>query len=391
MLEICDQMFSKLLKKLSKKGIPDTSCIWSAYQIAKKNHMGQLRKTGEPYIVHPLKVAMILAEVGVESNIIAAAILHDVVEDTEYTLDDIKNEFGEQIAKYVYAVTSVEKEYAVSLKRDEYASDKYEMDEKTVEKLASYISKDPRMIFALYIKAADRIHNLSTIDEMNSIKKHNKTDETDTMYLPLFEKFNLNYFTKIIKDLTWRATNIELYKLIKKAYEEMYEVNSYHIDEVKEYLRDCFASGYKKFCRHVGCTSDYDFEIETRKFTPLEVHDMIKGNSAFYESPVKYVQKRYMPVCDFDIIIDTDDEKDTIGSFVTLFIKYYVDHIINSSASLVITDYYSDKFGRFILNMEDRYRNNIRCCFAMKSDYITYRNGSTRGMFIETRKILKRL
>ena len=377
MLSICDKMFNGLLKTLKKKGIPDTYCIRQAYQIA----MGQLRSTGEPYIVHPLKVAMILSEKGVESNIIAAAILHDVVEDTTYTIEDIRNKFGEQIAKYVDAVTSVEKEYANSMEISKYSSDKSEMDERTFKKLANYISKDPRMIFALYIKAADRIHNLRTIDEMSSIKKHNKADETDSMYLPLFKRFNLNYFTAIIEDLTWRATNVELYNSIQKAYEEMYDLNAYHIDETIKYMKDCIDSGFRKFCKLIGNESDFEFDIKSRKYYPLEVFNMVKNNVEFYESPVKYIAKRYMPVCDFDIVFDTEAERDDIGSIVTLFIKYYVDHNIVESGR-VITDFSNEEFGRTIITIEDEYRNVIRYCFWMNSDYISYQTGSTRGIYV---------
>lgn len=380
MLCICDRMLKKLVKNLRRKGIPDTACISEAYKLAKENHMGQLRQTGEPYIVHPLKVAMILSDIGVESNIIAAAILHDVVEDTDVTIDDIREKFGEQIAKYVNAVTSVEKEYAVSSSIDEYSSDKTEMDFKSFEKLANSISRDPRMIFALYIKAADRIHNLQTIDEMNSIKKHNKADETDRMYLPLFKHFKLNYFSNIIEDLTWRATNLEQYNAIKTAYEEMYEINAFHISETKDYLQECLNTGFRTFSKMVGGDGDYDVEIHERRYSPLEIFNMVKDKTASYESEVKYVAKRYIPLCDFDIVFDSDNEKDTIGSYVTMFIKYYVDHV--ASTGRVITDYYSDQHGRFIINIEDRYRNNIRCCFSMNSDYITYRTGSTRGIYV---------
>ena len=378
MQKACDKLFNLLIKSMNKRGIPDVSCIWMAYNVAKKAHMGQYRETGEPYIVHPLKVAEILAEIGVESNIIAAAILHDVVEDTDYTIDDIKKEFGEQIAKYVYAVTSVENEFANSQNISEYSSDKAEMDEKTFEKLVNYIAKDYRMIFALYIKAADRIHNLRTIDGMNSIKKHNKTDETDTKYLPLFRRFNLNYFVRIIEDLTWRTGNVELYNSIKNAYNELIETNYFHINETKEYLQNCFSNDFPNFCKLLGNSSEFEITVEKRYYLPLEVYKLI-GDVKEYGAYTSYISKQYMPVCDFDIVIDSANERRGIKTFMSFFIKYYVNHIVETGRT--ITNFDVDTHQRFIVTFEDRYRNSIRCCFSMVGDYNKYWYGSTRGIY----------
>jgi GTP pyrophosphokinase len=126
----------------------DLSVVERAYAVAERAHAGQKRRSGEPYITHPVAVAQILADLGVGSKTIAAALLHDTVEDTEYTLDELRHDFGDEIAMLVDGVTKLDKvKYGESAQAE------------TVRKMIVAMSKDIRV---LIIKLADRLHNART-------------------------------------------------------------------------------------------------------------------------------------------------------------------------------------------------------------------------------------
>lgn len=381
MMRVCEKMFEDLIRTMNKKGVPDTICITQAYEMAYKAHYWDSRKSGEPYLVHPLQVANILAEVGVESQIIAAALLHDVAEDTDYTLDDIQARCGARIARYVDAVTSLHKEYAESHNKSEYQCDKYELDAKSFEKLAAAVSSDPSMVFALYIKAADRIHNLSTIDSMPSEKRHNKNDETELDYLPLFKKFKLNYFVSKIEDLMWRTSDIARYESINAKYLDMVERNYDSVEEMRNLLKMNFGEEFNRRCQLNLDVNGFDIEVIERKFSPYEVYTYIKDAVEPYAISEKSIDKKFVPICDFDVILDPRDQHSTLDVFATIFVKMFVERIADTGRTIV--DFVTDSSHRFIVKIEDKYRNVFRCCFSTRDDYIAYRIGSSLGFVQE--------
>ena len=148
-----NQTIRDIIEKVKKnKRWPDTKIIQKAYNYAVTKHGNQLRKSGEPYIIHPTNVAYTIAELGLDEKTICAALLHDVVEDTEATLEDIKNEFGTEVADMVDGVTK--------LKQIQHAT----IEENQVEnyrKMFLAMGKDIRVIM---IKLADRLHNMKTLE-----------------------------------------------------------------------------------------------------------------------------------------------------------------------------------------------------------------------------------
>ncbi len=377
MMRVCEKMFNSLLRLMNRRGVPDTICISQAYGLANKAHYWVTRKSGEPYLVHPIRVAGILAEAGVESQIIAAALLHDVVEDTDFTLKDIASQCGIKISKYVDAVTSLHRQYAESHNREEYSLDKTELDERSFEKLVSAIHFDRRMVFALYIKAADRIHNLSTMDAISSEKRHDKNDETELEYLPLFERFGLNYFISQIEDLMWRTTDIPRYEKMKAKYLDMVQRNYDAVEEMHHLLSINLGEDFNRRCQSLLDVSGYDTEIIERLYTPLEVYHYIQ-DAIGPDITEKNVDKKVVPLCDFDIVLDPRDSRSSLDNFATIFVKMFIDRIADTGRT--ITDYGMDKANRFILKIEDRYRNVFRCCFSLRDDYIAQRFGSTIGI-----------
>ena len=151
----------------------DTKLILKAYNYALKHHGNQLRKSGEPYIIHPLNVAYILADIGMDDSTISAALLHDVVEDTDVTNEDIVREFGQEIADMVAGVTK--------LGNIAFAS----IEEQQVEdyrKMFLAMGKDIRVII---IKLADRLHNLRTLKYLKRDRQIANAKETMELYAPL--------------------------------------------------------------------------------------------------------------------------------------------------------------------------------------------------------------
>ena len=394
MMRVCDKMFNRLMKAMNKNRVPNTITISKAYSMAKEAHQWVTRKSGEPYIVHPIRVAGILAQVGVESPVIAAALLHDVVEDTDYTLEDIANECGVKVSQYVDAVTSVHREYAESHRPSEYQCDKAELDERSFQKLVRTVASNREMIFALYIKAADRIHNLSTIDSMSSIKIHNKNDETQLDYLPLFRAFKLNYFVQVIEDLMWRATDIERYTKMKEKYDDMLSRNRVFLDEFKTILRTHTETEVNGYAQLLG-SAGYDVEIHERQLLPYEVYNEIKDAGGSIGNLSKRIDKRYVPVCDIDIVADPRDATATLDTFVAGFVKMFESNIAMTGRTII--DFYDGKKGKgksdkkksgeakddnenksmnvFVFEVEDHYRNVFRCRIIMRDEYDTQKRG----------------
>ena len=159
------------VKKTNRKS--DTKLIMKAYQFAKNNHGDQLRKSGEPYIIHPMQVAYILADLGLDDATVCAALLHDVVEDTDITHQDLINEFGLEIAEMVDGVTKLSKLNYESIE---------EAQVENYRKMFLAMGKDIRVIM---IKLADRLHNMRTLKFLSRDRQIANAKETMELYAPL--------------------------------------------------------------------------------------------------------------------------------------------------------------------------------------------------------------
>ena len=157
----------------------DVDAIRQAYAVAVEAHSGQIRRTGDPYVVHPLAVAQILATYGLDTATIVAAILHDVVEDTEFTLDDLERDFGSEVALLVDGVTKLDR-IKFSSREEQQAA--------TIRKMAVALAKDIRV---LLIKLADRTHNMRTIDPLPEEKRKRIASETLDIYAPLAHRLGV--------------------------------------------------------------------------------------------------------------------------------------------------------------------------------------------------------
>ena len=206
----------------------DLSVIERAYTVAERAHRGQKRRSGEPYITHPIAVAQILADLGVAPVVIAAALLHDTVEDTDYTLEQLTDDFGEEIAMLVDGVTKLDKvKYGDSAQAE------------TVRKMVVAMSKDIRV---LVIKLADRLHNARTWGFVPGDSAKRKAQETLEIYAPLAHRLGIQSIKTELEDLSFAVLKPKLYaeiqNLVTQRNPKREELVGVVISSIESDLRD---------------------------------------------------------------------------------------------------------------------------------------------------------
>ena len=204
----------------------DKLLIRKAFDVSADAHKDQRRKTGEPYIYHPIAVAKIVAnEIGLGAPSIAAALLHDVVEDTDYSFADIEQLFGETIAKIVNGLTKISR-----LQKDQDISIQAE----NFRKMLLTLNDDVRVIL---IKIADRLHNMQTLDSMKPGKQVKTASETLFIYAPLAHRLGLYNIKTQLEDLGLKYTEPEVYLDIKNKISESRELRDEYIDKFTDILK----------------------------------------------------------------------------------------------------------------------------------------------------------
>lgn len=194
-------LYGDLIRSIRKYHPSDDICmIEKAYHFAENAHKGQVRKSGEPYIIHPLCVAIILADLELDKETIAAGILHDVVEDTAVTVEELLKEFGEEVALLVDGVTK--------LIKLNWSIDKVELQAENLRKMFLAMAKDIRVIL---IKLADRLHNMRTLQYMTQEKQKEKARETMDIYAPIAHRLGISKIKIELDDLSLKFLQPDVY------------------------------------------------------------------------------------------------------------------------------------------------------------------------------------
>ena len=204
----------------------DTELIGRAFEKSRKLHDGQLRKSGEPYFIHPIAVAKILAQLGMDEETIVGGLLHDVVEDTEYTREELVVDFSEEIALLVDGVTKLG-----SIKFDT----KEEAQAENLRKMFLAMSKDIRV---LIIKLADRLHNMRTLEFMREEKKIEKSRETLDIYAPLASRLGIYTVKFELEDISLKYLHPQEYHTLEIEVTEKKEQRVQFINQVIEEIRE---------------------------------------------------------------------------------------------------------------------------------------------------------
>lgn len=222
----------KRLRELVQKLHPDDdlALLEKAYQLSKNAHEGQARNSGDPYIIHPVEVGIILAEMGMDTSTIAAGILHDTIEDTTFTYEQVKEEFGEEISDLVDGVSK--------LTKIPYTT-KQEIQAENFRKMFLAMAKDIRVII---IKLADRLHNMRTLKYMSPDKQLEKAKETMEIYAPLAHRLGMHRIKWELEDLSFRYQNEKSYydlveKIAKKRREREEYINRV-IEDVQQKTKE---------------------------------------------------------------------------------------------------------------------------------------------------------
>ena len=278
--ELIEGEFQKLLSEyLASNHRKRTEIIERAYRFAKEAHQGVLRQSGEPYILHPIAVARIVCkEIGLGSTSICAALLHDVVEDTEYTIEDIENLFGKKIAQLVDGLTKI---------AGGIFGDKASEQAENFRKLLITMSEDIRVIL---IKMADRLHNMRTLSSLFKGKQHKIAGETLYIYAPLAHRLGLFAIKTELEDLSFKYENPEIYDEIKQkiaASESVRETefNNFSVPivkklnelginyEIKARIKSIYSIWKKMENKHIPFEEVYDLYAVRIIFDPKREED----------------------------------------------------------------------------------------------------------------------
>ncbi len=219
------------LEKIKETYAPaDRDLLVRAYEYAQDAHANQKRASGEPYFIHPCEVANILIDLGLDAATIAAALLHDVIEDTEATADDIKNEFGEDVLSLVLGVTKLEK-IVFKSKEDENAEN--------FRKIFVAMAKDVRVII---IKLADRLHNMRSLNFLSQERQQRMASETLDIYAPLAGRLGISQIKCELEDLCLKYLDPESYEYlvynIRAKLSERQEFVNRIVEELKELMKN---------------------------------------------------------------------------------------------------------------------------------------------------------
>ena len=265
--------------------------VKKAHMVAEKAHTGQFRKSGEPYISHPLSVALIIADLKLDYLCIVAAILHDCIEDTSVTKDDVRNQFGDQVAHIVEGVSK--------LTNLEFTSSTQKQAE-NFQKLILAMSKDMRVMI---IKLADRLHNMRTIDSMSEEKKILKAKETSELHAPIARRLGLHSIGVELDDLCFKTLHprkhVILERKIKKQYGNQKKTINLIKNEIENRLKfeqiNAAVEGRQKQPSSVYSK----MKIKSRKFSEvLDMHAfrvVVENTNACYQA-LGHIHSLYKPI-----------------------------------------------------------------------------------------------
>lgn len=230
-LKLINEDFEKFILSLDES--LNKNNIRKAFEFAKKAHIFQNRFTGEPYISHPLAVAKLVIKFGLGETSLISAILHDVIEDTSVKIEEIKKEFGTDVADIVEALSKIET----------FGNDKIEKNIESLRKILLASSKDIRI---LIIKLCDRLHNMRTLEKLPNERRERIANETLLIYVPIAQKVGISPLKSELEDLSFKYLNPEMYKFISNKINLKKEERENQVKkivlEIKKILNDC---GYR--------------------------------------------------------------------------------------------------------------------------------------------------
>ena len=354
-----ERQFNDVLEEMRKHGAPKTSLLESAFAFAFAKHGGQRRSTGELYITHPIAVARILAEGGHDSDVIAAALLHDVVEDCGVTIEELEEKFGPAVAEMVDTVTKVN-DYIEKNK----GTQKRDMDVLSDQKFLSHLASGHNRN-GVFIKCADRIHNLTTIDSFPEDQKRAKAEHTRSVIIPAAQHLGACRLAQILGSLCLKIENRPMYDAILEGYRDM-RLKNHDTLERKGGLIDTV----KQMVIEDAALGQYIYGFD---FSERYADDILKEiNDKLVDGDVRSLMtKKNVPV--FDVYFSTRQtcpEKPE-----TVFFQYY-ERLHRSSYRFTIFKLEKDpETGIVFYKMKDRYDNIYRLYIQSEEEHLKFMHG----------------
>lgn len=337
--------------------------IKKAYNKAKDFHKEQKRKDGTPYIGHPVEVALILAKLGFDENVIAGALLHDTIEDCGYTVDEMKKDFNETILKLVDCVSAIDKTKYIFDKENLYEDENFvksSVEEQTFKKLITLGKKNPS---GFAIKFADRLHNLRTIETFTYSKQLEKVRETEKWVLPIAKALKSEYFYRAIKNECFKIANKYNVEHFLEHYKIYHNSNQKNIDNLNFRLKEIFASSSIKSVKIKDIREYKAYEDLTRLYKKVDLTRISQG--------------QILKVANYNIflIYENVSHKNAIGQVISL---------LQSKTKLKIIDTKIGGFtGKMYLQVEDEFKNKYNIYVVTENEYALIKVGSMDGQNLD--------
>ena len=327
--------------------------IKRAYEFAEKKHAGQTRGSGEPYIKHPLRVARLAAEWGSESDVIMAALLHDVAEDCGVPLSEIRELFGSNVEEIVDTVTALsDKEFA------NHTLTKAQKDLLSDAKLQSRMNSE-----ALLVKIADRIDNLNTLSGVKPEKRVPKAEHTKEIIIPMARLAKADHLADVLEDLCFKIEHPKMYEDIEKQYRQLLKDNSKTCQETLNTLEETVSSGYSS--RALGKYRRYITGFVHSERPCISIYRQISREALNLKEDLPDLLTKYkIELYDLTFIVsdEIDDEKPGMHPY-DVFFQYFDKALSSKGLYLLKYCFTSNKStGYFLLSdeMDNMYRLFVR-------------------------------
>lgn len=333
----------------------DKHAVKDAYEYAARLHDGVFRKTGEPYIYHPLRVAKFVADWGFESDVVIAALLHDVVEDCGIPISEIEARYGSVIATAVDAVSALSDKDFEGMELSKRAKDILS-DAKLQRKMNNK---------ALYVKIADRIDNLSTIEGMSKDKQLAKAAHTREIIIPMAKIANAYYFVDVLEELCFKIEHADTYARISERYRKIRNINANKCHSTLDMFSSLFDSENKLVSNELETSQKYIINFFYNHRSRISIFRQISKDAENLKKDFdSLLTKRNIAMYDMTLIVSNElaDPASTIKPY-DIFYNYYESILMSKGISILkycSTTYNDSRYLLLTDEMDNLYRLFIR-------------------------------
>lgn len=360
MFSLIDNRFEKIVNIITQNG-GTQKLITKAYNTAKYLHKNQIRKDGKPYLSHPVEVAYILAKLGFDEDVISAALLHDVVEDCGYTIEELTNNFNKNVAELVDCVSAIDKEKFVFDEDDIFEDKNFEkasIEEQSFKKLVNIGKKNP---LGFCIKFADRLHNLRTIECFDYNKQLEKVKETEKWIIPIAKILHTEYFYRELKNECFKIVNKYNGAEFLEQYDNYHQLNKHNLDIINTQLKEIFSNS----------------SIKEIKISPVKEYKTFNNLCKIMKliNISKISQGQILKVANNDIYLIYDNL-----TYEQALKEFWQNFNEKSPNLFKVIDAKIGQFNRYpYFLIEDKYKNKYNLVVISQNEYISNLVGTLDG------------